>query len=528
VDVEGAPCGTPGTDTDCPPGQACGVDGKCSERATQCMAAELRCVPDTDKRCSDDGMRIETCTKSDPCGAWELEGAGDDCSAVSLECDDSSGTARCACGMPAGEIVVDVAAAAGTLTPTGASEPEECRFRTLRAALDYARFTWQPTHGGAAATVRALGSPAAGAPVVFASESFPLPVGPGVTLTTAAATPRPEDWVVSPGPGGTDAAVELHGGGTLEGFTLGAGAGSGDGIVVACDGGRTNAAARQVVVAGGHAFRRGVVVEETCGLEASDLDVRDSVEAGLWVNAALADPAAPDVGVTVRGGTLSGNGGAGAELRSGFLEIGGRVVDAVPFTVSGNQGFGIVAQARPAAPFPAVRLAVDLADLTGNGEAGLLVSGANLPATSTASVRRTKIHANLGRTSLSAHTGGRRAAGAILRNAPVQLEFQGNAVYGNGSTIAGVYHDQVAVFSTARWVLSGADCDAGANRFACPAPGGYLVYSSAVQEADYALAGNAYWPVEPAGIWPPDSLVFHTSYIPICGPADPAPLPTCP
>jgi len=524
VDVEGAPCVTPGATDDCPPGQACGTGLTCSRRAASCepcVAGTVACNGGDVRSCTEEGDRA--------CGSWTLEGEA--CASRGLVCGTRSGSPACECPLNGGPLyAADPGAphASGAFPyPAGTPEPSQCRFQRLTDALAAARLSAATAPDSA--TVRAYGTPVAGAPVVFAYESFPLTVGPRVTLTTEAAAPRPEDWLVSPGPAGTDTAVELHGGGTLEGFTIGAGTGSGDGIVVACDGGRASARARNVIVAGGSTLRRGVVVEETCGLEASDLEVRDSVEAGLWVNAALADPAAPDVGVTILAGTLSGNGGAGAELRSGFLEIGGKVVDSVPvpFTVSGNQGFGIVAQARQATPFSAVRLAVDLADLTGNGEAGLLVSGANLPTTSTASVRRTKIHANLGGTTLSAHTGGRRAAGAILRGAPVQLEFQGNAIYGNGSTIAGVYQDQVAIFSTARWTLSGADCGAGANVFACPAPGGYLVYSSATQEADYAQAGNAYWPVEPAGIWPPDSLVLHTSYIPICGP-EASRLPACP
>lgn len=521
VDVEGAPCSTAGSTADCPAGQACGVDGKCSERAAGCTDPALRCEPGVDTRCSADGLRIETCVASDPCGGWAFLAGGVDCSEGSLVCSSASGSPRCACDDPGTRILVDLAAPVDPdLAPTGASEPAACRFRTLGAALAYAE-------GAAPITVRAVGSPSAGAPAVFGSETFPLEVAAGVTLETASSPPAPELWVISAAPLSSAHVVELGSGAAIEGFTLRSLSASGDGIAVACGGGTAAARANAVRIDGQGQLRHGVSVTGTCGLEASDLEVRGAAQVGLLVDVLLADPLAPAAGVTVTGGALTANGGAGAELRAGFLSLAGTAT--VPFSISGNGGFGVSVLAHDGAdgrPYAAVALDLDLAEVSANGEAGILVGGTNLPAESSASIQSSKIHGNLGRTSASEHVANRRAGGVLFRGTPVQLTaFSGNQVYANGSAVPSVSHDQVAVFSASKWSFPGTDCDAGANVYACPASGGYLVYSSAVDPLKYADAGRAYWPLEPA--WPPDGLVFHATYAPICS-ADPLRLPECP
>jgi hypothetical protein len=45
VDVDGAPCAVSGQSTDCPSGQACGNDHRCSARAQACVSSGSRCEP---------------------------------------------------------------------------------------------------------------------------------------------------------------------------------------------------------------------------------------------------------------------------------------------------------------------------------------------------------------------------------------------------------------------------------------------------------------------------------------------------
>jgi hypothetical protein len=521
VDVEGAPCTAAGETGDCPSAQACGVDLKCSTRAAECLEPSLRCVSGA-KACSPDGARIETCTASDPCGAWAFLPGDVDCSAERLACGGSGSTPTCVCPASGPEIVVDLGAPAGTVAATGASQPPECRFRTLTDALSYAR-AWRSSHSGARATVRATGAPTPASPAVFGGEAFPLRIPSGVTLDTDSSPPAPDAWIVSADPQGASNVAEIESDAAIEGFTVRSISAAGDGIVVVCDTGATHAVARSVRVDGRGMLRHGVSVQGACGLEASDLVARGAVESGVVVDATLADPAVADVGVELSGGELADNGGAGAELRAGFLEVAG--TSSAPVAISGNQGFGVAALARDTSdgrPYAAIELDVAFADVSANGEAGVLISGTSLPA-GRAAILNTRIHGNLGQTSASEHTAGRRGAGILLRGTPVAMEFAGNQVFANGSTIPNVVQDQIAVFSTAKWTFTGTDCAAGANAFACPAPGGVLVYSSAVSAAGYAQAGNAYWPLE---TWPPDALVFHTTYMPICL-AEASRLPAC-
>ncbi len=525
VDVEGAPCSAAGPTAECPSGQACGVDGKCSVRATECVEPAQRCNPG-DRRCSPDAARTETCTTADPCGAWAFLPADVDCSATSLACSAAGASPACVCRPPDLAIVVSPAAPAGTWAPTGASQPPECKFKTLTPALAYAR-EWRQAHGNAPATVRVEGSPTGATPVVFWTEPLPVTVPSGVTLTNDSAPPAPALWIVSADPQAATNVVELESGAKLEGFTVRSVSATGDGIAVVCGTDTARAYATAVRVEGGGVARSGVSVQGTCGLEASGLDVRGAAGAGLLVDVTLADAAVADVGVEVTGGALSGNGGNGAEVRAGFLDVSGSA--SAPFDISGNQGFGVSVQARDTAggrPYAAIDLDLAFADVSANGEAGVFLSGTSLPAAH-AALASSRFHGNLGSTAASAHAAGRRAAGLLLKGTPVTLEFTGNQVFANGLPGSTVVQDQVAVFSTAKWSLSGTDCAAGANAFACPASDpstGDLVYSSAVLTANYAQAGNAYWPLDP---WPPDALLYHTVYDPICD-ADAARLPACP
>jgi hypothetical protein len=85
VDVEGAPCATPGEITNCPTGQACGADLRCSVKALDCA----KCVPG-DRRCASGG--VETCVAGGACSSWSLSA----CPAPQT-CHDSAAGPSCAC-----------------------------------------------------------------------------------------------------------------------------------------------------------------------------------------------------------------------------------------------------------------------------------------------------------------------------------------------------------------------------------------------------------------------------------------------
>ncbi len=508
VDVEGAGCRVPGASEDCPSGQACGNDGRCSERAASCLAAGSFCLPDA-RKCQ--GGAIVTCAAGDGvCGAWTLRDAADDCAAAALACDP--GQPACACASPDAEILVDGASPSGALSPTGASEPAECRFRRLGDALAYAKDVWLPGHPGASAIVRATGAPAEGAPVTFADETFPLDVAAGVTL--ASQTGVPGDWVIAATPpAGTDV-VSLHGGGALEGFTLRAGApATGHAISIACAS-ELAATIHDVVVDGGDALARGISIAGACGVHATSLTVANVAGPGILVDPQLATASAPSVGARVDGGWIEDCAGSGIEVRGGALTL-NQVV------VRGNGGFGVSART-PDGARRAIALELNDSFLEDNGEAGLLVRA--LEPGSTVQVLRSWFRWNRASTAQATEfTSGRRAGGVYLYGTPpASLVFQGNKIYANANPGAGVVVDQLATVAGAAWDLSGAAaCGALGNVLACPGSGA-LVYGSGIGP----VIEHAYWPTAPAGIWPPVSLVTNADFDPTC-PFDPAPIPEC-
>jgi hypothetical protein len=96
VDVDGAPCAVPGETGDCPGGQACGNDRRCSARALGCAAT--RCLPDSGGDCLDptgigSGTAVaRRCVDTDPvCGAWTL----DPCADRGQRCVGGAAGARC-------------------------------------------------------------------------------------------------------------------------------------------------------------------------------------------------------------------------------------------------------------------------------------------------------------------------------------------------------------------------------------------------------------------------------------------------
>jgi hypothetical protein len=499
VNVEGAPCALPGATTDCPGGQACGNDGRCSTRAAGCVSAQVFCTPGvTAKRCSANFAAIETCFSGDEvCGSWGVATAQDDCAAAALVCGEPAGAAACVCSTPTSELAVDVGAPQGPHAPTGAAQPTECRFSKLGDALAAA------SARGGATTVKAYAS--AGTPVVFASEAFPLVVPPGVTLATDATPSKPSDWIVTAA-SGTGNVVELHEGAVVDGFTFRSTGATGDGMVVTCAAGATSPAiARNVVVDGGNALGRGVVVTGTCGLVVTQLDESRATKAGLYV-----DASSPSVGISITGGSLRNNGQSGAEVIAGLLSLAGTGATA-RFDISANGRHGVRAASDPISP-RALSLALSFVDVHNNGEVGVLVR--DLAAASSGSISSSFFRKNSATAAYSIYGTGRIAGGLLLwGNLPMTqgatpvpaFAFKGNTVCSNTG-------DAIGVYSNDPWPLSGDACNGTSNVFVNPAASSYYVYSTTAG-ADLPAVNNLWAPDPPTG------LVMKAAFVPSCGPA---------
>ncbi len=504
VNVEGAPCSVPGTTTECPSGQACGNDGKCSERAAACVGAQTFCRPGvTPKRCRASPAAIETCIGDDICGTWAALN-GDTCT-TGLVCALPGGVPSCACAAVS-EILVDQSAPSGSLAPTGAPQPAECRFKKLGDALAYAATFPPPVP--AEITVRALGTPTPGAPIQFAAESFPLVVPHGVTLATSAAQPNPSDWVIS-ATAGPHNMIELHDGAVIDGFTLHGAPATGNGIVVVC-GSTAPATARNIVLDGGNTLDRGVVVTGTCGVTATQLDVSAMTKSGLYVNTGS------PVGLTVTGGSLRNNIQSGAEVVAGELSISGA---AARFDISGNGQHGVRAATDQVGPQP-IALSLTYVDVHENGEVGVLAK--DLTSTSSASIASSLLRKNLASSSLSQYGTGRSAGGLLVwGNLPMTqaappvpaFAFKGNTVCSNAG-------DEIGVFSNDPWPLSGDFCDpTSSNVFVNPGASSYYIYSTST--GDDVPATSNWWSPNP-----PTGFIVKAAIVPSCGPVTVTP-PEC-
>lgn len=438
VDVEGAACEVPGAGDQCPSGQRCGNDLRCSTRAASCEPCKVG-----ERRCVDGDVR--TCEDGDPvCGAWRVDV---DCD-TGLECRGSGAEAACFCPPSGGaEVVVDPrgGASAGGPAPTGARTPEACRFPTLEAGLAAAR------DGGVPVVV------AAGAAAVYPVAAT-LAVPPGVTLRGDDEPPAPGRRVLSL-EGELAAGVTLAEGAALSGFTVRNGtAPAAAGVRIACAG----AAARleDVVIGDPGAgpeippLAQGIRAEGACPVELTRVVVTGASGAGL-----LVARDAPEHTVVVADSTLEAN-GEGVRLTRGDLTL-QRV------RVDGSAEVGVIAAGLGS------RLTVDQCTIRGSGDTGVTVS------TSLAKVHllRSNICGNGAVTERGAPYGSRKVGGIYLYgNPPPELALLGNAVHGNGG-------DQVLVASSTAWTLDGAAagasaCSGDANVFAGYASGYVGVYAA--------------------------------------------------
>lgn len=499
VDVEGAPCGEPGSIDDCPSGQACGNDLRCSERAMACAAAALRCTPGA-TRCEGAELeeRAEECTGDDPvCGAWVVH----PCTSRGLVCGTrSAGRATCECpsGHAGPEFAADPAegspAPGESPFPTGATSPPECRFKRLGDAVAAAGAVAGP------AAVRAHGAEAA--EVVFGDETsgdgFPLVVAANVTVRAAEA---PAGATVLRAEGATAASlVALQG--RIERIRIESIAATGTGVAMSC-GTAGKPSLDGVTIDGGSSLTKGVdVAGGACGADLVAVDVRDVEGPALGIVAGANAP------ITVSGGKYRDS-GVGIRATGGKLTLGPGGDPSADVEVTGNSGDGIVLEG--STPVADVALAGVL--VSGNGGTGVVVD--MLSDAAKVSVQGCEIRSN---GSAAPRSSGGRSVGGVFA---LQLElapftFLGNAVYANAG-------DQLTFESSGSWSIAATGCGSSSNVFACVAQG-----SSAVRVVGGGTVAAQYtvWPAIPSATWLDGNVVTSGT---LCNGVMGAPvLPACP
>ena len=478
VDVEGAPCGEPGSIDDCPSGQACGNDLRCSERATQCRDAALRCTPLVDKRCSADAAVKETCTRIDPCQGWEfVADDGDDCAAADLACGTRSPGGVVACECPPGFTGPGFAAdpvegspdPGAFPFPTGAARPPECRFKRLGDALSAAGAVAGP------AVVRAHG--AEGAEIVFGDETsgdaFPLAVPANVTVRAAEA---PAGATILRAHAPTEANVVVLQG-RIEAFRIESDGATGAGVVTSC-GASGRPSLDAVAVEGGQSLASGIDVGPgTCGADLTDLDVSNVAGPALRVRA---DAGAP---VAVPSGRFHAS-SVGIRVTGGKLTVG---VEGEPLSkveVSGNAGEGIVLTGGMAT---VLDVQIHNATVSDNGGTGIVL---DVVGQSSKLTLRGSTGVSNGVTSPRDYGGAttRQAGGILVSQVSLAaFTFLANRVYANG-------HDQLAFESSGPWSISPGACGPSSTLFACVDAGAYAVSVAGSGTVD---ASNTVWPGTP-------------------------------
>jgi hypothetical protein len=462
VDVEGARCTQPGSASECPDGQACGNDLKCSARAASCGASFCK----VGATLCDTSARLGACgADADPvCGSWVVRDCG-----ANLACVERGAAHACECVANAGtELAAGAGGSAldGAAHPTGLASPPQCRFKRLGDALAAA-----VAHGGQT-TVKVYGDP--GAAVVFIGEAFPLVVPQDVTVSGADA---PAGETVIHGDAGTAGPmVSLQG--TLERVHLQNVSMSGDGVDVSCTAGL--ATLRDVIVsAQSQKFATGVKISG-CGAAIERADVSGADLAAL-------DIAVPAAAVTVTASKFHAS-GSGVRVTSGTVFFGPDASSVIDNNGPGLllTGFGGIT--------PAVKVTLNGTTVARNDSTGIVVDG--VEPGSSLEVRGCDIEAN-GRGSPRKYGPGnpqRTAGGVFIRqSSAIPLVFKGNRVFGNAG-------DQLAFESDGTWSIAAADCGADSNTFACVASGDAAV-GIATGGAGSVNASSSVWPTVVWNSW---------------------------
>jgi hypothetical protein len=255
------------------------------------------------------------------------------------------------------------------------------------------------------------------------------------------------------------------------------------------------------------AFTTGVAIYDGCGAELEDVVVTGASGIGLFVDAGAGAPT-----TAVVDSTFEGN-GTGIVLRSGKFSLDSSRIQA-------NVKRGLWAKRRDDGENPpAITLAISGTTFTANGDTGLKLE--DLPSGSSVTLTGLQIHGNRATTDDSRHSGTRLAGGLVLWGPPpVPFAMKGSRIYGN-------HCDQVGIYSSTPWNLSGlatppADACATPNVFACPAATFKLVYFSGVVLGPSEDATRNVWELDP-----PTNDLVNTNYGPTCPDSVPSLLPDC-
>lgn len=507
VEIEGAACDA---DANCPGGQACGNDLKCSVRAASCE----KCTVDA-RDCR--GSDVVVCTNADPvCGTWAVETA---CAAEALACS----SAACVCADPGGELTVDPydgSAVDAARAPTGATQPPACRFRRLTDALGAAN-AWVAGAAGRTAQVRVDASPAVERPIVFgAEEAFPIRVGRDVAVVSAEPD-APANWAIE-APGGSGAAIEVLSGGKLEGFTVFTNAARDAAIAFGCTEDDPAPGSLRSVAVNATSMTNGIVVTEPCRVLLENVSSSGATGAALFVGDVAANVEAEAGayrasarGLEVRAGAVALRGPEALDLY-----VGRTFGDGSTLEIDGNSDVGVYAS--PTDPPSPISLVLDRVLVRDNVGTGVKLE--ILVPESSVTITRTEIRRNAAASDSSAYgTNQRRAGGVVLVGpSPSEFTFQRNLVRAN-------LGDQVGI-DGGGWRLAGepgcpSAADATGNTFQSCLSNGNEVHAESTG-GNLVPAENNYWGTPPDGAFPRINALIDA--LPRCGPPAPTSLPECP
>jgi hypothetical protein len=406
VEVDGAPCRAAGATDDCPGGQACGNDLRCSARALACAAT--RCAPGAFE-CTDPTAARRCDPGADPiCGRWV--------------------GAACSARHPACRIVADPRVLSGPRAPapTGTPDPPECRFGRLGDAL--AAAAARAPAGTVEIDAESAGSATFGAST---GEAWPLFVASSVTV--AGATPA--------GP----AAIRGAAGAPL----LVAVEGTVEDVRIDADGATT---AVRVTRAGARLVRVGV-----SGASGAALQIEADPAAAATVEVLGGSYGGSGVGIWIRTGKVS----VAADPAHASSAVASENPGSTVVAGNGRDGVvigGMLSRGLPLS-LPAVYAALDRVLVQANGGTGVIIAG--LPPQSQVRVERCDIQGN-GITNAALYGASLRKAGALLasRASGLGFVFRGNRVWTNA-------YDQFAIDSSAtNWSIAAAACGSDTNVFA--------------------------------------------------------------
>jgi hypothetical protein len=496
VSLDGAPCRGPGTAADCPDGQACGNDLRCSARALACAAS--RCTPG--EGACEGGLTAAAilCTGADPvCGRR----VRDDCAVRGMVCGTQPGVDLGACRCPPevqGPIVVADPGGSPSRDahpyPNGQASPRECRFGRLSDALAEAA-ALAPQAATVQIEAEEAGTIAFGQAT---AEAWPLLVASNVTLAGVAAPAGP---ALIRGAPGAPAVLSVEG--AVEDVRVDADSAT-TGVHVGAPG------ARLVRVEVGGAA--GPALEVTVGADPATAATVE-VLGGSY--------GASDIGIWIRGGRVSVAPDPAHASTAVASENAGSTI------VAGNVRDGVVIGGM-APRLPLTMMSVDavlsrvlIAD---SGGTGITVAG--LPPSSRVSVTGSDIRGNgTGEpTSYGAVGSGgpRTAAGVFVQLASgVAFTFHANRLWSN-------LGDQLA-FDPGTWSIAAPDCGALSNVFAC-IPGGCNAGTCAVALLGSGTVQAAYtvWPGIPTYAYATPNNVLDIEAPTFCmGDLGEPPKPSC-